>query len=71
MVKSVIVAEPNAKEKTVTALPPSMITPLPRMVREELGDVKLVPIAGRGLPVKLIICPAMGEQSMTSPSSAE
>jgi hypothetical protein len=70
-VKSVIVAEPRAKEKTVTALPPSMVTPLPRMVREEVNDVKLIPTAGRGFPIKLIICPAIGEQSMTSPSSAE
>jgi hypothetical protein len=48
-----------------------MVTPLPRIVREEVDDVKLIPIGGRGFPVRLIICPAIGEQSMTSPSSAE
>ena len=62
MMKSVMVAEPCAKEKTGIVLPPSMVTPLPKMVKEG-------PIAGRRAD-KLIVCPAIGEQSIMSPAWA-
>jgi hypothetical protein len=70
MVKSEMVSVPTAKLKTVTLFPPSMITPLPKMERVDVDDEKLAPIAGKGFPVKLIVCPAIGEQSMISPSRA-
>ena len=70
MVRSEMVAEPCAKEKTGKEFPPSMMTPLPRMVREEADDAKLYPIAGSRLLPMGIVCPAMGEQSMVSPSTA-